>query len=157
MHERRFIPLGEWLRPPEPTRPLAAEEPCALPPSAAAAPRDIANAVRDARVFRAALADAFDGMLERVLRDVGTAVLARELQLAPVDIEALVRTLVRERCTEAPVRVRVAPADAAIRCGIPVVVDATLEPGDAILEVAHGTIDARLGVRLADVLTAVQP
>jgi flagellar biosynthesis/type III secretory pathway protein FliH len=40
---------------------------------------------------------------------------------------------------------------------VPVVVDDALEAGDAVLECAHGGIDARFGVRLADVLARCAP
>lgn len=125
--------------------------------SAASPPRDphvvVAGderaAVRDARLFRARLADAFDDAFGRLLRELATEVLARELRIAPCDLVALIERIGRD----APfVRVRVAPADAAHEYGVPSIVDPMLEPGDAVLELAGGARDLRLGVRLAGVL-----
>lgn len=154
----RFVPLGEWLAAASNVPAAAVEEPPVVaPPSVLPAAPEVAAAVRDARVFRAALADAFDALLADLLRHTAADVLARELRLAPADVETLARTLLRERDADGPVRLRVAAADAGIRCDVPVLVDEALAQGDAILELRHGTIDARLGVRVADVLEAVQP
>jgi hypothetical protein len=117
----------------------------------AAEERDVERALRDARLFGARLADAFDDAAARLVRELAAHVLARELRLAPCDLAALVRR-VRER---APiVRVRVAPSDVACVRGVPVVADSELAAGDAVVELAGGALDARLGVRLAIVLQA---
>jgi flagellar biosynthesis/type III secretory pathway protein FliH len=114
-------------------------------------------AVREARLFRARLADAFDDAAARLLRELASGVLARELRLAPCDLAELVRRA-RERMPV--VRVRVAACDVArvagalSRGGVPVVEDSVLASGDAVVEVAGGALDARLGVRLATVLEA---
>ena len=118
----------------------------------------VVAAVREARLFRARLADAFDEGAARLLRELATDVLARELRLAPCDLAAIVRRI-GER---APlVRVRVAACDAAALAVVPfpggcttVVEDPALARGDAIVEVIGGALDARLGVRLAVVLEA---
>jgi hypothetical protein len=111
--------------------------------------RDLTEALRDARLFRARLADAFDEAAVRLLRELASDVLARELRLAPCDLDAIVRRT-RER---APVvRVRVAPGDLSRVAGVPVVADAALSAGDAIVELDGGALDVRLGVRLATVL-----
>jgi Flagellar assembly protein FliH len=108
-------------------------------------------ALRDARSFRARLNDALDHAAARLMRELAADVLMRELRLAPCDLTALVER-VRDR---APVvRVRVAPADVGRLRGIPVVSDPALDAGDAIVELAGGALDARLGVRLAAVLEA---
>jgi hypothetical protein len=124
---------------------------------------DIGAALRDARLFRARLADAFDDAATRLLRELASDVLARELRLAPCDLAELVRRA-RERLPV--VRVRVAACDLAacdvVRvAGMPsrdgdvaVVEDSALAGGDAIVELAGGALDARLGVRLATVLEA---
>jgi flagellar biosynthesis/type III secretory pathway protein FliH len=108
-------------------------------------------ALRDARLFRARLADAFDEAAARLLRELAADVLARELRLVPCELAAIVQRVQR---TAPVVVVRVAAHDAAHITDVPVVVDETLEPGDAILEVVGGAVDARLGVRLAQVLEA---
>ena len=117
------------------------------------APREELRAVlREARVFRARMLDAFDEATARLLRDLASEVLARELTVAPCDL-ATVIARVRER---APiVRVRVAPSDAVALGGVPVAPDPSLAEGDAIVELAGGALDARLGVRLASVLDGI--
>ena len=106
----------------------------------------LAAAVREARLFRARLSDAFDAALPRLLRELAGGVLARELLLAPCDLAAIARG-VKELLPA--VRVRVAPEDGACASELPVVVDTALRPGDAIVEISDGEVDARLGVRLA--------
>jgi len=131
-----------------PSQPAASNESCVESPDAAAG---IAEALRDARLFRARLADAFADAAQRLVRELACEVLARELRLAPCDIAALVRR-VGERV---PVmRVRVAAADLGAVTGVLLVADPALRAGDAIVELAGGALDARLGVRLAAVLEA---
>ena len=110
-----------------------------------------AEALRDARLFRARLADAFAEAAQHLLRELACEVLARELRLAPCDLAALVQR-VRERVPV--VRVRVAAADLGAVTGVPLLADPALQAGDAIVELAGGALDARLGVRLAAVLEA---
>jgi Flagellar assembly protein FliH len=111
----------------------------------------IAGALRDARLFRARLADAFDDAAARLVRELAADVLARELRLAPAEIGTLVRRVLER----APViRVRVAPADVGFIRGVPVLADPALAPGDAIIELGRGELDVRLGVRLSAVLEA---
>jgi hypothetical protein len=116
---------------------------------------DCATALRDARLFRAALADAFEARLVKLVGAFAEDVLGRELRLEGIDLAAIARRIIGERRSEEPVRLRVAPADALIACDIPIVADARLQPGDAILECASGAIDARLHVRLAAVLAGL--
>jgi hypothetical protein len=159
--DARFIPLAELLRPPvveklpEPELvPDVCEIPAALPELALAV--ETADALRAARIFRAVLADTLDAVCARLVRELAADVLARELRLVPADISAIIQRLIAE-CLDQPVRVRVAPSDAQVICEFPVVADVTLQPGDAILECVHGSVDARLGIRLADVLAKVTP
>ena len=153
MDGRDFVPLAALLTAP-PTEPdripqaPAARETADVPEHEACAS---CGAVRDALLFRAALADALDDAVARMLRDVAADVLARELRLAPCDIAAIVT---RVRAQTPVVRVRVAPDDDACRADLPVVVDAALAAGDAVVELDGGEVDARLGVRLACVLEA---
>ena len=154
--EREFVSLADALRPPAAVtvsaRDVVLAEPADVPEPAL--PEDVADAaaaVRDARLFRARLADALDDASSRLVRELAAAVIARELRLAPCDVEAVVRDVLR---LAPAVRVRLAPSEAARVADIPVIADPSLEPGDAIVELAGGTIDARLGVRLATVLEA---
>jgi hypothetical protein len=113
---------------------------------------DVVEAAREARMFRARLADAFDDAVVRLVRELAVDVLARELRLAPCDVPAIARRVLER----APVvRLRVAPQDADSDFGLPIVVDPDLRAGDAVFELVGGALDARLGVRLATVLDAV--
>jgi hypothetical protein len=109
-----------------------------------------------AKLFGAALADAFDMLLPELVRGLAAEVLGRELRLAAVDLEALARRLIAERLAQGPVRLRVAPSEANVICELPVVTDPALRPGDVVLECRSGDIDARLRTRLAAVLAAVR-
>jgi hypothetical protein len=148
-----FVALAELLRAPV-ARAEAIEAPvtAAVPLEGAPADEcsnDVDAALRDARLFRARLADAFDDAAARLLRDLASDVLARELRLAPCDLAELVRRA-GERAPA--VRVRVAACDVVTLPGVPVVADPALERGDAVVELVAGALDARLGVRLAAVL-----
>jgi hypothetical protein len=133
VREADFVSLAEMLIRSVP--PAVAPEEVPVPVAAPEARADDgatferSAALREARLFR----------------------VARELQLAPCDVARIVERVQRS----APVvAVRVAAADAAQVTQLPVVIDDALQPGDAVLEVAGGTVDARLGVRLAHVLEA---
>ena len=172
-----FIPLADYIRPrpPRPSSPPSEDDapradnvipwPGRAPANDAVperepaacgeiAPAHAEAALRDARLFRARLADAFDDAAARMLRELAARVLVRELRLAPCELGRLVAE-VRERAPA--VRVRLSPRDAQRLCAIgeaPVVADGDLDDGDAIVELAGGALDVRLGVRLASVLEA---
>jgi hypothetical protein len=147
-----FVSLAALLLPnaPEAVLPEAEPPPVVAEPVESGSP-DVVCALRAARLFRAQLTDALTDAFGTLLCDLAADVLARELRLAPCDLEAL---LVRVAERAPIVRVRVAPTDAVRIAGVPVEADAGLDPGDAIVELAGGSIDARLGVRLATVLEA---
>lgn len=161
-----FVTLADLLRAPAARGGPVDTSMDAVMPMNAAAPMtfgderaDVVEAVRDARLFRARLADAFDAAAARLLRDLASDVLARELLLAPCDLTELVR----RAAERAPVVcVRVAACDVACVAGalrsrgadVPVAEDSTLAAGDVVVELAGGALDARLGVRLATVLEA---
>ncbi|HEX3551037.1 MAG TPA: hypothetical protein VHT53_11705 [Candidatus Elarobacter sp.] len=109
----------------------------------------VRDALRDARLFRAKLADAFDEALPRLLRELAVRVLARELRLAPCDLERIARDVL---ALAPAIRIRLAHGDSATIPGAPVVRDGALETGDAIVELDGGAVDARLGTRLQLVL-----
>lgn len=113
--------------------------------------------LREARLFQAALADAFESRLASIARSLAVEVLGRELLLAPAELATLARRLLDEASAEGPLCLRVAPADADIACQVRLVTDPGLQPGDAVLECREGDIDARLRVRLDNVLAAVGP
>lgn len=112
-------------------------------------------AVRDLRLFNAHVCESVEAAVEVLLNDIAATVLARELQIAPADIGAIVMQVLHRYAHEQPLRVRVSPSDAPrVTSGIPVVADETLREGDAILELRDGSVDASLGVRLESVLQA---
>lgn len=113
--------------------------------------------VRDVRLFHARVIEAVDAAVERIVADIAADVLARELLLAPADIDAIVDRALRRFAAEEPLRVRVHPDDAArLHCGVPVIGDPSLRCADAILELREGSVDASLGVRLAALVRAAQ-
>lgn len=151
-----FVSLAQVLAPP-PLLVADVAEPAPHEPITAPASTAVE---RDVRLFRARLADAFDVARETLLREFAYAVLGRELVLAPADLAAIAGRILAEHPAAQPLRLRVAPEDAAAlgaRAGgqMPLAADAALAPGDAIVEFAAGCIDARLGVRLAAVLDAL--
>lgn len=151
MHDR-FRSLASMLSaPPSPAPSLADNEPAV--PVVAPQPEPTTHQLRELRLFKASVGEAVEEAVETILTDIAAEVLARELHLAPAAIDAVVARAVERFFDEGPVRVRVHPADAPlITCGVPVVHDGTLLPGDAVLELRSGEVDARLGVRLACVL-----
>jgi len=118
---------------------------------------EIVAAIREARLFRARLADALDAKLERLLAGIASEIVLRELRSAPAEIASIVAFIIQEYGAP-PLCIRVAPADAdALRpSDVRVVEDSTLDAGDAIVVFGTGEIDARLGVRLAAVLEALR-
>jgi hypothetical protein len=161
-----FVSFAEVLhgtlarRESEPAAPAPAVVASDVPASTCVPIDDVAGAadlLRDVRIFRARLADAFDAARTALVHELAYAVLGRELQLAPADIASIAQRITVEHAATQPLRVRVAPADVAAvnarAAGLPpIVADAFLAPGDAMLEFADGHIDARLGVRLAALL-----
>jgi hypothetical protein len=154
--EPAFEPLAIWLA--RAQAPRADSSAADVPPVASADPprvRELDELLRDVRVFQARLADAFECARERLLRELAAAVLGRELLLAPVDIAAIAAHLLATHAAAPPLRLRVAAPDAAdVNAHVAVYADPTLAPGDAVLELTNGAVDARLGVRLAEVLAA---
>ncbi len=146
-----FVPLELFLRPPREPALTVVERPPPMPATA-----ELEDTIRAARRFRAALADAVDIAVARLLPEIARDVLARELRLAPADIAAITDAAL-ERCAgEKTLVLRVHPAevDALADGRIAVVSDATLRPGDAVLELQSGTIDLRMDARLDAILSA---
>ena len=106
----------------------------------------------------ARLNDALDAACARLLGDIAAGVLARELYLAPCDLTALVDGL-RAQMLGDPLCIRLHPDDCARwnDASIPCREDVALAPGDAVLELHEGSIDARFGLRLQAVLDACSP
>lgn len=145
-----FVSLATMLRA------RAPQEPCA--PSEIVAPQ--ADRPHDdvlageVRWFRARLAEAFEAALSRLLGDLACDVLARELALAPANIAAIAAAVLERAADESPVALRVHPDDAPALIGVelPVMRDAALRPGDLVVDLRDGQLDASLGVRLDGIL-----
>lgn len=160
-----FVPLAVYLQSavtaPKPsgapqTVRLARTQHAVDPPVVTA---EHAETIAAARRFRAALADAVDAAVAKLLDAIARDVLARELQLLPVDIDSLVRVAM-ERCgAENAVAIRVHPDDleaiadweAMLRA------DGSLQRGDVIIELRSGTLDLRMNSRLEAALDACLP
>jgi flagellar biosynthesis/type III secretory pathway protein FliH len=112
------------------------------------------DAAADVRRFRAAVADAVAAAVDGLLCDIAAGVLARELELKPVDVRAVVARACLRHERERIVCVRAHPGevDRLTDAGVDAVGDAQLRRGDVLLEVRTGTIDVTLGARLAAVL-----
>ena len=114
---------------------------------------DAAAIGAELRCFRARLADAFEAASRRLTADFAVALLGRELELAPVMIERIAARVLAEYWSEEPLRLRVSPFDAPVTVlDLPVVVDPSLRAGDCAVDVADGSHDASLGIRLAAVV-----
>ena len=160
MHDT-FVPLADYLRGPvpAPAEPIVAavDQPGidAMPLAEDAA---VEEALADIRRFRAALADALDVRIERLLGDIAAGVLARELHLAPVDLHAIVA---RELALagEPPVTIHANPDECELLQAFAgsVVADPALRRGDVRIELRSGTIAATLGCRLERALAAAVP
>lgn len=105
---------------------------------------------RDARLFRARIAEAVDAAVETVLSHVAQRVLARELQTAPCDIEAVVDACLAHVLERPGLRVLVHPDDVARIRSVDAQGDASLEPGDCVLALEYGSVRSTLSLRLAD-------
>lgn len=109
--------------------------------------------LRDLRLFHARIAEGVEAAIDTLLADIAADVLARELQIAPADIEVIVERALQRYAQEQPLRVRLSPCQAGrIACSVPVVADERLREGDAVVELRDGSVNASLGVRLACVL-----
>lgn len=149
-----FISMRDYLRPPEAPREFTdepLEEERCEPEREPFHDIEVAAALRDARHFRAVLADLVELRSREAWKDIAAEVVGRELMLAPADLHAIVQRAI-DRGNDV-LRVRVHPLDAdRLDVAWPIVPDESLRTGDAVIETREGTIDARLGVRLAMLL-----
>jgi flagellar biosynthesis/type III secretory pathway protein FliH len=112
--------------------------------------------LREVRLFHARVTEAVEASVETLVGDIAAELLGRELLLAPADIERIVDRALHRFAAEEPLRVRVHPDDLSrLKCSLPVLADDALRPGDAILELRNGYVDASLGVRVEALLRAV--
>jgi flagellar biosynthesis/type III secretory pathway protein FliH len=159
---REFVPLTALLRP------LQTQDKPAAPeieigaeldrPAVHGTPAAVEYAVTlgAIRRFRAALADALDAAVERLLREIAESVLARELGLRPADVASIVAKARERLLDERIVAVRVHPQDreALAELQVEKIADTSLRPGDIVVELRSGTIDLRLRARLEAALAA---
>jgi len=99
--------------------------------------------------------EAFERGVESMLAAFARDVLARELAVAPADVGALASEALAAFARDEPVRLVVASADAArVTAPLPLRVDASLQPGDLVVEVAAGAFESPLAFRLSSALDA---
>lgn len=151
-----FVSLAALLRPVAPESPSSGEPelaPLPVPPDLAAEYTETLSAVRR---FRAAVADALDVAVAQLLEMVANDVLARELLLGDPDLASIVAKARERFVSENILAVRVHPRDrnALGELHLDAVADASLKPGDVMIELRSGTIDLCLATRLDVALAA---
>lgn len=150
-----FVSLAAMLRAPAVE---GGNEPAsALPPAPVGdePAHPLVSFARDLALARLAALEAYERAVPRLLEALARDVLARELVLAPPDVNALARDLAAEFASEEPVAFAVAREDAPrFPSGVPVRVDTRLRAGDIVLEVRDGEIDARFALRVRDAIGA---
>ena len=157
-----FVPLAAFLRPPPPALPELLEEEMGNNAAGAAPSDDFASEYAPVfgaiRRFRAGIADALDAAVQRLLSQIAEQVVARELQIAPPDLAAIVAKARERAATERVIAVRVHPAQrhALATLNVETYDDDRLALGDVVLELHSGTIDLRLGTRLAIALAGCE-
>ncbi len=140
-----------------PTPPPIASPPVGAPPARAASPQLVALLASFASEIvrlRARAAEIVENEAEALLQQIAARVLVRELELAPTDIAKLCAS-VRDEWREAhPVRFRVAAEDVPRLTSLGELLepDPSLHPGDLVVDLANGTLDLRLGTRLAAII-----
>jgi flagellar biosynthesis/type III secretory pathway protein FliH len=157
-----FIPLAAFLRPPPGPMPMLEERMAAVAFAGDEPTDEIAQeyalVFSAIRRFRAGIADALDAAIQRLLLHIGESVVARELQIAPPDLAAIVAKARERAAAERAIAVRVHPTQGHLLATLSVETheDDRLAPGDVVLELRSGTIDLRLRTRLAMALAACE-
>lgn len=97
--------------------------------------------------------------MRQLLAEIAENVLARELELRPADIGAIVAKTRERFADEKIVVVRVHPQDreALGELEVDAVLDERLKRGDIVAELSSGTIDLRLQARLELALATCAP
>lgn len=160
-----FVSLAAILRPQSRKEPPSPDlsNPSGVEPAVAPLSRETATehaaALGAVRRFRAAVADALDVAVRRLLGEVAADVLARELRVEAADIASIVAKARERYLQERILVVRVNPRErgALAELDVETVPDATVAPGDVIAELRSGTIDLRLRTRLALALSRCEP
>lgn len=115
---------------------------------------DVEALMRDIRLFRAHIAEAVDARVERLIDEIARRVLARELELAPCEIEAIVDSCLSTLADGRDIHVFVHPDDAERITVTPVETDASLQRGDCVVRLESGSIRSTLQLRLREAMTA---
>jgi flagellar biosynthesis/type III secretory pathway protein FliH len=159
--DERFIPLAAFVRGNAHAANAPAPIAAALPESEAAEPSatpgvlDFAHAdvVHELALMRLAAMEAYECAVTSLLRSLADEVLARELLLAPADVDALVRRVLATFAVRDPVELRVSAADAGrVQAGTSLRVDPSLGRGDLIVVVRDGALESRFAQRFEDAL-----
>jgi flagellar biosynthesis/type III secretory pathway protein FliH len=141
-------------------RDQATASPCPGEERAAPVPFDppAARLIAELSHLRLAAIEAFERASGRLAERFAEEVLGRELLLAPCDLEAIARQLIAEFQGDEPVALITAQGSAGGRRapgGLPLEADPSLGPGDVLLRVRDGMLDARLTVRAAGACAAI--
>jgi len=106
---------------------------------------------------RLAALEAYERAVPRLLAALAEVVLGRELAIAPCDLSRLAAHVRSRFEAEEPVALWVAPADEQrVTSELPVRGDPALGPGDLVIEVRDGELEARFALRLASALAAAR-
>ncbi len=113
------------------------------------------HVVEGLALMRLAALEAFERARLRLLEALAREVLARELMLAPADLDALAARALRVFAESEPLALLVSPADAErVSSPLPVRVDPALSAGDLLVAVRDGEIDARFELRVTGAILA---
>jgi flagellar biosynthesis/type III secretory pathway protein FliH len=149
-----FVALAAALRAPAASTAPSASSPAAEPPQLETLACD--GALEELARARLAALEAYERGVPRLLEALARDVLGRELLLAPADLTRIAAAARERFGAEEPVALWLSPADAAcVAVDLPVRTDPALEPGDLVLEVRDGELDARFSLRLADAVRGV--
>jgi hypothetical protein len=100
-------------------------------------------------LVRVAARESFEDAVRRLLERLARDVLGRELVLAPCDLGALLAAARAELEAHEPLCLVTAPGERTERpWSIPHRSDPALSPGDLLIEVRDGTLDASVKARL---------
>jgi hypothetical protein len=125
----------------------------------------LAQAVSDLRAESVRIGEQSEADVVEIAVVIARRILEKELETGTAALFSLVRTAVRRLGETRKIVVRLCPRDAAAVEGaagsgpltglaiikVEVLADATLSPGDCIVDGEHGTVDGRLATRLDEV------
>ncbi len=148
-----FIPLVAIVRARSIAPTAAASAPPAEPASVVRGVIDFAHAdiVHELTLMRLAALEACERGVAVAVRLCATELLARELAIAPVDVEALAKRALERFAAHEPISLTVSPHDAErVRAPLPTRVDPALAAGDLVVVVRDGSFESTFAFRLED-------